>query len=563
MIKNPIINGLEYIIPNSKFSVDERQQRRLSFRNERHLYKRRCDLCKSEIVSVYSPDKPYIVYCSDCFWSDKWDSCDAGQDYDFNKSFFEQFKELNAKVPLLANMVFNSENSEFNGFCVGSKNCYMSSRVGDSEDIYYSYLAASASNCMDCFDVFNCKYCYECVDCWDSYNCKFCELCRNCSDCNFCYDCIGSSDCFGSVGLRNAKYCFFNEKLTKQQYDEKLKNYDLSSYQTLNKAKKDFKEFLLTKPFRNLYIVNSQNVVGNYIIESKDIYNSFDVISTNTASNSLGVEYSQDIYDCSYIYYGNNCYENISNSRSSNIYFSFATIKCYDLFYSMLCFNNSHDCFGCISMKGKSYCILNKQYTKEEYEKLVPRIIESMGGEWGEFFPPSLSHFGYNETLASNFFPITKEDVETKNLLFLQGFKWSDYEPQFPKVEKTIPADLLPDTINEIPNDILNWAILPVETNCNLSLQDRHLQNRPFQIIKPELDFYRKMNLPIPRLHPEQRHQNRMNARMQRNIFERRCDKCNKSIKSVFDTINPEKACPPELQRRRVYCEDCYLEEVY
>jgi hypothetical protein len=44
----------------------------------------------------------------------------------------------------------------------------------------------------------------------------------------------------------------------------------------------------------------------------------------------------------------------------------------------------------------KEYCILNKQYTKEEYEILVPKIIEHMktfpsphgrgargeGGEW-------------------------------------------------------------------------------------------------------------------------------------------------------------------------------------
>jgi hypothetical protein len=29
-------------------------------------------------------------------------------------------------------------------------------------------------------------------------------------------------------------------------------------------------------------------------------------------------------------------------------------------------------------LKNKSYCILNKQYTKEEYEKLVSKIIEKM-----------------------------------------------------------------------------------------------------------------------------------------------------------------------------------------
>ena len=35
-------------------------------------------------------------------------------------------------------------------------------------------------------------------------------------------------------------------------------------------------------------------------------------------------------------------------------------------------------CFGCVGFKHKQYCILNKQYTKEEYEKLVQKIIKQM-----------------------------------------------------------------------------------------------------------------------------------------------------------------------------------------
>ena len=65
---------------------------------------------------------------------------------------------------------------------------------------------------------------------------------------------------------------------------------------------------------------------------------------------------------------------------------------------------------------------MNKQYTKEEYEELVPKIIEHMktpltnpllGGEGmserGEFFPMHSSHYAYNETIAQDFFPLTKE----------------------------------------------------------------------------------------------------------------------------------------------------------
>jgi hypothetical protein len=35
-------------------------------------------------------------------------------------------------------------------------------------------------------------------------------------------------------------------------------------------------------------------------------------------------------------------------------------------------------------------------------------------GEWGEFFPTELSTFGYNETAANEYFPMTEKEVKTK-----------------------------------------------------------------------------------------------------------------------------------------------------
>ncbi len=82
---SPIFNGEKYSIPTPKLCPDCRQQRRLSFRNERKLYKRKCDATGKNIVSIYSPGKPYKVYNSDFWWSDSWDAMDYGKDFDFNK----------------------------------------------------------------------------------------------------------------------------------------------------------------------------------------------------------------------------------------------------------------------------------------------------------------------------------------------------------------------------------------------------------------------------------------------------------------------------------------------
>ena len=161
-------------------------------------------------------------------------------------------------------------------------------------------------------------------------------------------------------------------------------------------------------------------------------------------------------------------------------------------------------------------------------------------------------------------------------------FNWSDYEAPFPQVDKVIPASKLPDSIESIPDDILNWAI-----ECEVSL-------KPFRIIKQELEFYRKHNLPIPRRHPDVRHMDRMKQRNPRKLFERLCDSlhCEDNWKKKGVILKEgENAGYPDLQKNppvssvdippskgglrkmmittysperpeTVYCEECYLREV-
>jgi len=155
--------------------------------------------------------------------------------------------------------------------------------------------------------------------------------------------------------------------------------------------------------------------------------------------------------------------------------------------------------------------------------------------EWWEFFPSSISPFWYNETVAQEYFPLSKQEAEEK------WFNWSDYESPFPKVEKIIPADKLPENISDIPDDILNWAI-----ECEIT-------KKPFRIIAQELEFYRKHNLPIPKRHPDQRHLDRMKLRNPRKLFDRKCDKCEIDMKTTYSPDRPEI----------VYCEKCYDKEVY
>lgn len=108
-------------------------------------------------------------------------------------------------------------------------------------------------------------------------------------------------------------------------------------------------------------------------------------------------------------------------------------------------------------------------------------------------------------------------------------------------MEKTIPADKIPNDITKIPDDILNWAIICEATG------------KLFRITKQELEFYRKHNLPIPKKHPDERHLDRMALRNPSKLYERKCNQCGTTMPTTYAPERPE----------RVYCEACYTKEVF
>ena len=242
-----------------------------------------------------------------------------------------------------------------------------------------------------------------------------------------------------------------------------------------------------------------------------------------------------------------------------------------DLNYCFWCFSSSN-LFGCIGLRHKSYCILNKQYTKEEYERLVPKIIEHMNKipyisrksqiqnskfqinsksqiqnskpkeiiyRYGEFFPPELSPFSYNETVAQEYFPLTKEEA------IKQGYSW--YDKPKSEYKPTIKAKDLPDHIKDVKDSITKEII-----ECSNYKKGKCKGSGVFRILPQELEFYRKMNLPLPRLCPDCRHYERIKQRNPLKLYKRKCAKCGKEI---LTTYSPDR---PEI----VYCEKCYLEEV-
>ena len=221
---SPSFAGKKYSIPAPTLCPEERHRRRMAWRNERIIYKRTCDATKKQIVSVYSPTSPFIVYDQKEWWSDNRDPLSYGQEIDLQRSFFEQFHDLMLHVPRANIVNTNSENAEYTNYTANNKDCYLifSNSYGGNEKCLYGTCLARSDNCADVIQIFDCSFCYEIIDCSNCHSLRYSTNCKDCHTSWFLKDCIGCRDCVGCYGLRGAEYCLFNKQYTKQEYQKVL-----------------------------------------------------------------------------------------------------------------------------------------------------------------------------------------------------------------------------------------------------------------------------------------------------------------------------------------------------
>lgn len=535
---SPVIAGKRYLIPPPTICPECRQQRRLAWRNERRLYHRTCDLTKQDIISAYSPEKPHRVFSPDAWNSDQWDAVEYGREFDFSRPFFDQFRKLQEQVPRIALHVISNENSPYVNLSGYNKNCYLIFAAEYDEDCLYGTQVIKSRHCVDTLNCYESENCYELVDCEKCYNLFFSQNCNGCSDSHFLYDCRECAECFFCINLRNKKHCIFNEQWNKEEY-EKRKSELLGRLQTedITSLRKEFAAFKRQQPHRARVVVNCENVEGNYLQHSRNLHHCFDLSHAEDCTYVYTGFKTKDLMDVCHTTEAELGYEGMSFGYGAyGGIFTHGSWSSRNILYCDIA-QSCSNCFGCVCLRQKTYCILNGQYTKEEYERLIPKIIEHMRktGEWGEFFPSSMSPFCYNETIAQEHFPLTREEVIKRR------YTWRDEKDEVPEVEKIIPAQKLPEKIEDIPDDILNWAIQCEKTG------------RPYRVIKQELSFYRQHGLPVPHLHPDERHKRRLAQRNPRKLWDRECMKCKKPIRTTYGPDRPET----------VYCEKCYLEAVY
>ena len=542
-------------VPPPTFCPECRMQRRLAWRNEKNLYNAKCDMCDKSIITIYPSNHKGKIYCNKCWHSDNWDPISYGKEYDFNRPFFEQFSELIEDVPKLALQISNSVDTNYANAITHSKNCYLCFSTANSEDSLYSVRLIKSKNIANSYLVSESDGCNNCINCNKSSGLGFCENVVNSFDCNFCFDMRGCSNCFLCTSKRQSQYYYENTKMEKDDYFNTIKNINTGSYSSLMDLKKKYKDIKIKSIHKYAEMQNNVNCTGDMITNSKDSKNCFFGTEVENCRNCLFIENSKDCMDVCYGCCNEDLMYEVSSCgvNCSNVSFSKDTWpEVRDSQYLYSCRDNVNNCFGCVSLRNKKYCIFNKQYSKDEYLSLVEKIKESMNDipyfdkngnayKYGEFFPIELSPYPYVDTTAMDYFPLSQESIVKS------GFRTIIKQERGYNID--IKSQDLEDDINNTDISICNNIIGCMhEGTCDENCTEA------FKITKDEFLRCKNFNLPLPRLCPNCRIYENFNELPKPKLYHRSC--MNKGCPNEFETsYAPDR---PEI----VYCESCYQKEV-
>ncbi len=519
-------------IPLPDISPLEKLRYLCNFRNRLHLYNGVCALSKKKGLTAIPPESNFTVYDVDVWDSDDWDPLSYGRDYDFSRPFFDQMAELLSVVPIpnLSVQRSSMENSDFTNGITGAKNCYLVFSSSFNEDCMYSRLLYKCKDIHDTVLARGSELCYGSKNINNCFAVFCCENCYNCTESSFLANCQSCKNCFGCVNLNGAEYCFFNEQLTREQYQKTIASIDLGSHKVLSDFKKQFAEFRKDRPIRFLEGLRNEESSGAFLNNTKNCNGCYSVSEGEDLENCLYVNSAKS--SISWFGYGNGSelvYSSCTvGDHSYNVKFC---VECWpgvrDLEYCYYLSRGSDNCFGCVGIRKQSYCILNKKYSAGDYKDLVSRIKKHMlsTGEYGQLFPISLTPHYYNKSEANDFFP------ESKERIIQLGYRWREDEKQ-----DSGPTQSMPDNVNEVTESMLNIPFVCEHTG------------KRFKILPLELKFHQRMKIALPRIAPLERLKMGADFLSVKPVLDKNCAGCGAALKTTHAA--------------QVLCESCYQQHV-
>ena len=521
-------------IPAPRLSPIERMRRRLTFRHGGSLHHNSCALTGKKIISMYAPSAKLVVYEQNAWWSDEWSGISFARDFDFARPFFPQFEALYYDVPHISLLSTNSDNSYYTNHGLNLKNCYLLFGATNDEDCLYGYFILSCKDVLDSTSLVSCELCFDGVASFDCYNCISLTNSKNCTDCVLIEDCHSCEQCLACVGLHGKKYHVLNEPVGKEEFQRIQQDLQKNKYSALESWQGRFESLKRSSPRRYAHLYNCEDCTGDMLFNCKDCLDTFDSRNSEKCQYLAFSPNSLHSRDCNFtapdgVQFCHDCVSTLAKDSKFNA----IVWRCSEVDYSMEC-HNSHNLFGCVGLKNSSYCIFNKQYSSTDYFAVRAKIIERMrkSGEWGEFFPVSMSPYPYNDSMAQHYFPLNAREALDR------GYSWRNDEAATSSLPATTP-DPTP-AIDDSDETILSSTLICSNTA------------KRFKVTASELSFYRKMGLPLPSLAPDERNRLRFKRRTPYQLFPRQCAHCSTALSSVYS----------ETAAAVVLCEKDYLAQV-
>lgn len=472
------------------------------------------------------------------------DFSEVNLNVDLNRSFFDQLIELRKKVPSSAGRNYKEAENSIAVVSLGDVNSYFVV-LSKSKNTLFSVSALDTESSAEVYNSSGVTNSYNIVHSERIFNGQYIRESRDCMSSAFLFDCRNCENCFGATNKRNAKYVWFNEQLSQSEWEKRRAQVDLGSRSQITTLLNTFNELVQKAVWPENFNENCENSTGEYLTKA-----------TNCESVYYADGGARDEYHTSWSL--GNCERNAfasSMSNSQNNYFScdvvecnktrysYMLMRCQNVEYSTECYD-CEDCFGCVGLRRKKFCILNKQYSEEDYGKKLDELKCAMldRKEYGEFLPAKMSPAYFPEGGSVRYYLADpKKLAEQLNAHTFKADAEGALGESLANASDVIDSTNLPDSIDELD---ASWVGKPVYDES---------YKRRFSFFAPELALYKQLRVAPPVSHHVKRVLD-LTHLSNTGVFEKQdCETCQKEVTTSKNPTYPD---------RRIFCKACYTKHI-
>ncbi|MBI2485216.1 hypothetical protein HYW18_03665 [Candidatus Uhrbacteria bacterium] len=490
------------------------------------------------VLSFHHPTSGVRVL-PDAEWFNK-DFSDISLEVDPAQSLFPQLRELQKKIPMIATSTIVPAVNSISLVSMGDQNCYFTLAC-KAKNAYYSVLLIDGEECADMITVNKSNQCWNMLHCDRMYRCLVARESFDCVDSAFLFDCRDCEYCFGATNKRRRKYLWWNEQLSKEEWEKRRVSVDLSSRRVLEEQFAKFENLLQTETiWPENFNEKAIDSTGEYLTDCTNCRECFTLTEHSTDNYRCAYGHNtHGCFDCFGPFNATECYMSMTAANSTRLVGCWRTIGSDTCEYCITCYN-CKNCFGCVGLQHKEFHIFNKPYSPGEYWRRVDELKCAMleRGEYGRFFLLSMATTYAPHGGSMLYCGASLEEMKKLGANMLEQCSDGACGVETAGAAMKSP-DEIPDKLDEVTDE---WTRTPIfDTKAN----------RKFAFLPAELELYRKLRLAPPKEHFISRVIELFRT-MQGCGFEKRvCVACSAEVTISFNAKYPD---------RKVYCKKCYLE---